>query len=187
MNDGELIRIVDAALAEAARKSGQWLACRPGCAQCCIGAFAISTADAGRLQRGLAALAASDPNRAARVRQRARESVKRTVEDFPGDPATGILDEGGDAEARFDEFANEEPCPALDPDSLTCDLYLSRPLTCRTFGPAIKVGPGAIAACELCYAGATEEEVEACAVDLDVQALDPGEDGERTTVAFALR
>ena len=187
MNDGELIQIVDAALAEAARKSGPWLVCRAGCAQCCIGAFAISGVDVDRLHRGLAALAASDPDRAARVRQRARESVERTLEDFPGDAVTGILDEGGDAEARFDEFANEEPCPALDPESLTCDLYASRPLTCRTFGPALRVGSGAIAACELCYEGATEEEVEACAIDLDVQALDPDDGDVRTTVAFALR
>jgi len=33
--DQKLIQIVDAALAETARKSGEWLVCRKGCTQCC--------------------------------------------------------------------------------------------------------------------------------------------------------
>ena len=177
---------MDAALAEAARKSGAWLACKPGCAQCCIGAFAISTADAQRLRRGLHALDAADPARAARVRERARASVARTAGEFPGDPATGILDEGGDAGERFDEYANDEPCPALDPAAETCDLYAARPLTCRIFGPAVRLGPGTLGACELCYSGATDEQIDACAIDLDAEALDPDNGGNRTTVAFAL-
>jgi hypothetical protein len=40
--DRELIQIVDAALADAARVAGDWLVCRPGCTQCCVGAFAIN-------------------------------------------------------------------------------------------------------------------------------------------------
>jgi len=50
--DDALIQIVDAALAEAARRSGPWLLCRPGCAQCCLGEFPITQLDAARL-RGL--------------------------------------------------------------------------------------------------------------------------------------
>ena len=61
--DHELIQIVDAAMAEAARKSGSWLVCRPGCASCCLGLFPISPLDAMRLRRGLADLTASDPER----------------------------------------------------------------------------------------------------------------------------
>ena len=185
MQDTELIQIVDAALAEAARRGGAWLACRPGCAQCCVGVFAISGADAARLRSGWDALALSDAARADRVRRRAQAWVERNAGDFPGDPATGILDEGDEADARFDEFANEETCPALDPETLTCDLYAARPLTCRTFGPAIRIGPGALGACELCYVGASEEEIERCAVELDVWALEDGP-GNRTTVAHAL-
>ena len=56
--DRTLIQIVDAALAEAARKSGQWLVCRVGCTQCCIGPFPISQLDARRLRGGLAELEA---------------------------------------------------------------------------------------------------------------------------------
>src|ERR1039458_4921468 len=69
-----------------------------------------------------------DPERAARVRRRSRESVARMV-DFPGDLTTGILDEDEEAEERFAALPDEEYCPALDPDALTCDLYEARPIT----------------------------------------------------------
>ena len=44
-------------------------------------------------------------------------------------------------------------------------------LTCRTFGPAIRSG-GAVGICELCFPGATEEEIAGCAVELDADALE---------------
>src|SRR5579859_3925580 len=121
--DQKLIQIVDAALADAAGKSGEWLVCRKGCTQCCYGAFAISQLDALRLQKGLHHLNSSDPKRAARVRERAKDAVERLAATFPGNPKTGILDEGEDAEAAFADFANDEPCPALDPATGACDLY----------------------------------------------------------------
>src|ERR1700719_2862672 len=111
--DGALIQIVDAALADAARRSGEWLVCRPGCTQCCIGVFAINQLDALRLQRGLAELAKYAPERAADVKSRARDAVARLAHEFPGDSVSGILEEGDDAEERFSNFANDEPCPAL--------------------------------------------------------------------------
>src|SRR5437867_7080540 len=86
--DTALIRIVDAALAEAARRSGPWLVCRLGCTQCCIGPFPISQLDALRLRQGLSELEGRDPERAMRVRARAHDSVARISRDFPGDPAT---------------------------------------------------------------------------------------------------
>ncbi|MFZ0934335.1 MAG: YkgJ family cysteine cluster protein, partial [Bryobacteraceae bacterium] len=67
-DDSELIQIVDAALAEAASKAGAWLKCRPGCYECCLGAFEISELDAQRLRRGLADLERRDAARATRVR-----------------------------------------------------------------------------------------------------------------------
>ncbi len=140
------MQIVDAAVAEAVRRSGAWVVCRPGCTECCIGPFDISADDAERLRRGLADLEATDPARAVRIRDRARAYT------------------GGD----------DEPCPALDPSTGACDLYAHRPITCRAFGPAIRSGD-AVAACELCYRGATEAEIAACAVDLDLP-----DDGEST-------
>src|SRR5947208_665039 len=92
--DQKLVQIVDAALADATRRSGEWLVCRPGCTQCCIGVFSINQLDAVRLRRGLADLEKRAPDRAARVRQRARESMARLAPEFPGDPVSGVLDEG---------------------------------------------------------------------------------------------
>jgi Fe-S-cluster containining protein len=162
--DRQLIQIVDAALADATRRSGSWLVCRPGCSQCCTGVFAISQLDALRLQRGLSELEATDPDRAARVRARAQESVIRLIPEYPGDPKTGILDP--DSEERFTDFANDEPCPALDPTTGTCDLYASRPITCRAFGPPVRSEDG-LGVCELCFQGATHEEIAACEMEVD--------------------
>src|SRR5712675_1274036 len=89
--DRQLIQIVDSALADAARRSGNWLVCRPGCTQCCIGVFSINQLDAQRLRRGLADLQTRAPQQASRVRDRARVSVARLAAEFPGDPRSGIL------------------------------------------------------------------------------------------------
>jgi len=191
--DKKLVQIVDAALAEAARKSGPRLVCRPGCTQCCVGPFSISPLDAARLQNGLQELAKADPARAARVRERTRESVARLTPNFPGDPATGLLFDDVDSEAAFAEFADDEVCPALDPQSGTCDLYAWRPMTCRTFGPPVRSGPeGGLAVCELCYHGASNEEIASCEMVADPDNLEDkllrqmAEKGN-TIVAFCLK
>jgi Fe-S-cluster containining protein len=192
--DTQLVQILDAALADTARRSGDWLVCRPGCTQCCVGVFAIHQLDAARLQQGMQELAGSDPKRARAVQERAAKSVERLAPDFPGDPATGLLDSSEEAEARFEDFANDEPCAALDPDTGLCDLYLSRPVTCRVFGPPVRSQQG-LGVCELCYHGATEEEIAACEMPVDPDGLEAkllqefeqtsGRHG-RTLVAFAL-
>ncbi len=186
--DSQLIQIMDSALAETTRKSGDWLVCRPGCTQCCMGPFAINQLDVARLQRGLAELEKNDPQRAARVRGRAKQSVVRLTQlpgGFPGDPATGILDDGEDAERRFDQFtdlADNEPCPVLDPETGTCDLYSSRPMTCRVFGPPVQ-SEGGLGVCELCFHGATDEEIAACEMPVDPDGLEPAllQELEQTT------
>ena len=153
--DGALVQIVNAALADASRRSGEWLVCRPGCTQCCVGVFAINQLDAARLQRGLARLEKTDWERARRIRSRARDSVRRLAATFPGNAKTGVLDEGPEAEERFAEFANDEVCPVLDPETGLCELYDARPMTCRTFGPPIRSQDG-LGVCELCFHGATD-------------------------------
>jgi Fe-S-cluster containining protein len=168
-----LVQIVDAALTEAARKSGEWLLCRKGCTQCCHGVFPINQLDAVRLRQGLRELEISDPQRAARVRKRAKDAVKKLAAEFPGDPATGILREDEEAEERFADFANDEPCPALDPVNGTCDLYSTRPMTCRTFGPPVRSGPErGLGVCELCYQGASDEQIAACEMTPDPENLE---------------
>ena len=166
-----MIQIVDSALTDAARRGGKWLACRPGCTQCCFGVFAINQLDALRLQRGLAELESSAPGRAAAIRKRARESVARLRPEFPGDESTGLLDEGEEAERRFGSFANDEPCPVLDPKTGLCELYESRPMTCRVFGPPVRSEDG-LGVCELCFQGATDDEIAACEMIPDQDDLE---------------
>jgi Fe-S-cluster containining protein len=117
-----------------------------------------------RLREGLSDLDAIDPARAGRVRERVR------------------LVAG--------ELQDDEPCPALDPATQTCDLYSWRPITCRVFGPPLRIGSEAVGICELCYHGASDEQIAACEVDLDIggiEALLLDELGEgMTTVAEAL-
>lgn len=169
-----MIQIVDAALADATRRSGDWLVCRKGCTQCCIGAFAINQLDSARLREGLATLELHDPERAARIRERARQSVARIAPDFPGDASTGLLAEEQSSEERFLDFANDEPCPVLDPETGACDLYAWRPLTCRVFGPPVRSGPeGGLGVCELCFHGARAEEIAACEMQVDPDDLEP--------------
>jgi Fe-S-cluster containining protein len=160
----DLIHIVDAAMADAARKAGPWLVCRPGCAECCIGSFEISELDADRLRTGLAELAAREPVRAARIVERANRFAQLAEEE-----------------------ADETACPALDPEAQTCELYESRPLTCRLFGPPVRGASGAIGVCELCFHGASEEQIASCEMTVQAEALAALEfDCDDTTVAASL-
>src|SRR5580692_6305393 len=59
--DSELIQIMDAELARVTHISGSWLACRPGCTQCCHGAFTINTLDTARLRAGMESLRQTNP------------------------------------------------------------------------------------------------------------------------------
>jgi len=178
--DREFIQIVDAALAEAARKSGPWLVCRPGCCECCMGPFAITQLDAERLREGLEGLETGDPERAARVRRRVKVAAGRLPE---------IGDEG--FEAWLEALPDDDPCPVLDPETGTCDLYAARPVTCRVFGPPVRWGGEAIGVCELCYHGASDQEIAACEVQLDVAEREAEftrqyEDAGQTVIARAL-
>lgn len=158
----ELFTILDAALASATERSGDWLACRPGCHQCCVGVFAISQLDAELLRE---ALNRAEPNVANRIRERAAASRTRLTAEFPGDAATGLLFTEPQQEDAFEDFANDEPCPVLDPATRTCDLYASRPVQCRTFGPPMRDEEENLTVCELCFVDAPEEEVARCEMD----------------------
>jgi Fe-S-cluster containining protein len=175
-------------MAEAVRAGGQWIACKPGCTACCIDPFPITMPDAARLRSGLDRLETVEPGRAAAVRRRAQEYVARLT-DYPGDPHTGILIEGAMESEQFETLAEGEPCPALDPETGTCDLYGSRPITCRVFGPAVRMPGAALSICELCFEGATDEQIAECVVDADPDNLASellAGDTRETIVAFAL-
>jgi len=196
----DLIQIVTAALASATARSSAHLVCRPGCTQCCVGVFPIAQEDAARLREGLASLTRTDPERFRHIDQRVQKSLARLDPWFPGDAATGILSEDEQSTTLFEEFANDEPCPVLDPSTGTCDLYEYRPIVCRTFGPPMQTpgddGETNLATCELCYIHATTEEIAACELDPAIPALEAASNrafnaahnlhGE-TLIAYALR
>lgn len=69
---------------------------------------------------------------------------------------------------RFEEFGNDEPCPVLDPKTGMCDLYEHRPMTCRVFGPPVRSEQG-LGFCELCFEGASEEEIVTCELVADAE------------------
>ncbi len=165
----DLFPIVDAALASTTARSGNWLACKPGCHQCCVGVFTISQLDAEKLREGLAM---AEAKVAERIRTRAAESRTRLRADFPGNPVTGLLFTEPHHEEAFAEFANDEPCPVLDPETGACDLYASRPVQCRTFGPPIRDMDGHLTVCELCFIDAPAEEVSRCEMDQQWRSLE---------------
>lgn len=192
--DAELVQIADASFADAARRAGPHLVCRPGCTQCCYGAFRINALDAARLRSGMEALRAADPATAEAIKARARAWLAEYGADFPGHRNTGILGTGVTDEEKFESYANDAPCPALDLSTGLCSVYAFRPMTCRVFGPPVRAGSEsgaeALGHCELCFTGATPEEVAACEMDvpsdLESEILDELSSEEETVVAFAL-
>jgi len=180
--------IIDAALADSAARSGKWLACRPGCHQCCVGVFAVTSLDVATLREGLAA---AEPAVAASIRERAQASWQQLAPTFPGDVVSGRLFTADGHEEAFEDFANDEPCPVLDPATGTCDLYASRPVQCRTFGPPVRDDDGNLTVCELCFVDAPAEEVARCEMDQswrgeEAAAIQTTGDETLTILAFAL-
>ncbi len=193
--DADLLAAVDGAVASATRKAGSWLACKIGCAECCIRPFPITRLDAWRLRRGLADLAAREPDRAAAVLERAKRSLETLRAGFPGDAATGRLCGDEAAEDLYFERHDSVPCPVLDPQTGACELYATRPISCRTYGPPVTFGGEKLAPCRLCFIGAPPETIEACRVEPDRDRIEAAildrlarEDGEswETIIAFAI-
>jgi Fe-S-cluster containining protein len=190
-----LIQILDAALASAVERSGEHLACRSGCSQCCYGVFEISGLDAARLREGLKVAAVEVRER---VLARVEAARGKLGPFYPGDLGTGVLTGSEDEVELFEEWAHAEACPVLDPGTQTCDLYAHRPVLCRTFGPPIandaEDPEAGLAICELCFTEATDEEIAAAAMDsgfrgeqerMEREFESAHEHGGATFVAFA--
>lgn len=171
--DRQLVQIQDAAFADAAQRSGDWLVCKPGCTQCCHGVFTMHQLDALRLQTGWLELHEKDPSRAERIQQRAQQFVAIYGEGFPGNIETGLLGESEEEQERFEDYANDAACPVLDPTTGLCELYDSRPMTCRIFGPPVRSEEeGGLGVCELCFEGASPEQIAVCEMLVDPQDLE---------------
>lgn len=173
-----LLSIADEAFAEAKRRAGEWIACKSGCDECCRTPFAITEEDAARLQLSVVELGLQD------IVERADVAWEKMIADFPGDAATGVLDENPEWRAWFFARHKGTACPVLDEATGACRLYEYRPVCCRIYGPLIEIGGQVSDPCPLCYCGASDAEIESTRVRVD---LPPCEESSRDTViAFAL-
>ena len=65
-------------------------------------------------------------------------------------------------------------------------------MTCRVFGPPVRNEGGALGVCELCFHGATDQQIASCEMDPDPNNLEQSildempSKSESTIVAFAL-
>ena len=194
--DEQLRRDLDRGFDDAARRAGPWLVCGPGCSECCVGPFPITRLDAHRLRRGLLELRRVQPERARRIDRRIRRSVEALTDGYPGDPAAGTLSADVAVLDRFFERHGSLPCPVLDPESGRCELYDSRPVSCRTYGPPLRFAGEDSPPCPLCFEGAPAEVVERCRFEPDAlgeedrilseMGVVSGDEWE-TLIPFALR
>lgn len=192
--DTQLVQVVDAAFADASRRAGKRLICRPGCTHCCYGTFAINELDALRLQGGMIELREEDRLTAEAVEHRARGWVAEYGAGFPGDLKMGRLGTSETERERFEDFANDAACPALDRMTGRCDVYKWRPMTCRVYGPPVRSanadGDEGLGHCELCFPGSMPEEVAACEMvvphEAEAKLLEEMGAEHETIVALAL-
>lgn len=164
-DEGQL-RILGQGLAEAHTRAGEYVRCGRGCFGCCLGPFPITALDAQRLLRGLELLDAAYPDRARRLAVRAAEAWASLAPHFPGDAATGMLDESRADSVLYSPGLRMLPCPALDLESGSCELYDHRPVACRTFGLAVHHEGTDLEPCRLNYEGLARERWEPLRVTL---------------------
>src|ERR1700685_3997020 len=102
IREAKLLQSIDASLADAAHRAGDFLACRIGCTQCCHGAFAINALDAARLRAGMDELRLSDSGLFAAIERRARAWLDEYGDGFPGDRKTGALGKSAEDRTSFE-------------------------------------------------------------------------------------
>ncbi|MGA7341602.1 MAG: YkgJ family cysteine cluster protein, partial [Terracidiphilus sp.] len=128
------------------------------------------------------------------VEARARGWIAVYGAEFPGDAENGLLGQSDEERERFEEFADDAPCPALDPATGGCDVYAWRPMACRVFGPPVRMagadGAEGLGHCELCFIGATAQQVAACEMlvphEAEARLLEEIGSRRETVVAFAV-
>ncbi len=191
--DFQLVQIMDAALAEAAQKAGSVAGLPPPAARNAAMAHLPSVRSTRcAFPPAWNRFAAKIPPWPPKLRGAPRRGLRSTGPIFPGDPTTGLLGDSDVEQERFEEFANEVACPGAGPRPPgRCDVYAWRPMTCRVFGPPVRMGDGeALGCCELCFVGVGEAEIAACEMplphELEAKLLDEIPASGETVVAFAL-
>jgi Fe-S-cluster containining protein len=104
--------------------------------------------------------------------------------DFPGDAETGVLTESAEWREWFFARQGSLVCPVLDESSGTCLLYEHRPICCRVYGPFVEIGGQTSDPCELCYQGASTEEIAAAKITVTLPDVAPAQSD--TVIAYAL-
>lgn len=152
----DILTAADRFFSKVAAEQPAALACRLGCTLCCHGLFEISAADVSTIAQGLEAL---DPETRRAVAERAEAAIEASQHP--------VLRECTPEEKEtFFARADDLPCPFLGATG-ACTIYDHRPLVCRTFGLPIRDGAQFLGEeCELNFEGATEEERERAAWDL---------------------
>lgn len=174
--DKLLLARIDRGIEQARLNAGEALRCKRGCFHCCLGPFPITQADAFRLRAGFARLPEEQ-------RQRVRDKAAEVAARLPDRQAGDWL---------FDRDWQLLPCPALDLETGSCELYEHRPVACRTYGSAIRLDGVSLRTCPLNYQGWTAGQIDDARVDITsedqaaavVEAM--GVDGPLTTVAQAI-
>ncbi len=128
--------------------------------------------DLWRLRRGMARLRVDNPEKATAIAERARRAVAELRDGFPGNESTGKLDDNVTRLDRFFEGHSDLACPVLDPETGRCELYVARPVACRTYGPPIGFGAQLAPHCELCFQGADADEIERCRMRPDREGIE---------------
>jgi len=148
----------------------------------------------------------AEPALAAAIELRARAWVAEHGADFPGDLETGMLGTSDEERERFEDFANEAACPALDPATGRCDVYALETddvpgvRSARSHGrrrgdfypphgrKPVRGGRWAIAS--FAFMGLAEAEVVACEMtvphELEAEVLEEIGSNRETVVAFAV-
>ncbi len=94
-----------------------------------------------------------------------------------------MLAEGEAAEERFADFADDDVRPSIRKQARATFMpRVPSPAACSARRCAASDGVGA---CELCFQGASDEEIAACEVEIDPDCLESAllEELERTTGA----
>ncbi len=57
-------------------------------------------------------------------------------------------------------------------------------MSCRTYGPPVRIGGERLAPCRLCFVGASAAEVERCRIEIDPEGLEDRRLDELHAVGF---
>lgn len=127
----ELLNEVDTWFARCSLVAGEQISCQRGCSACCRGLFDITLLDACLLQDGFKRLS---PAIKRSVRTSARQKILEVQQHWSDFSAPWLMNSY--PEEEWDLVMPEEdetPCPLLGTDGL-CQVYDSRPMTCRLNG-----------------------------------------------------